>query len=200
MKIEVGKWKTRGGQMATVLKHKGGGWQGTLGGHSISWYSNGDYLGAPQTVHDFDLIAPWEDTPAPEVATVSDAVVEKLLREHCIPAQPKQESMMDVKEGDRVLVEATVIFCPPSGTAVVRLSTGDTANVKSDAIKSVQPAPPEVGDRCEWSGGPPRVLVAHGDDWCLWRSQAGGLEPYTIPLSKMQEVQSFRVIKRREKK
>lgn len=175
MKIEVGKWKTRNGRLAIVTgKHAPAGrWVGQVAdyyGHQ--WFDDGRVLPSG-TPHPLDLISPWEDSQT----------------------QIKSESKMDVNIGDKVTVEG-IVAGKIEDDLFVDFGGENNERIPRSAIKSVEPAPPGVGDRCEWSDGPPRLLIAHGDDWCLWRSQSGGLEPYSLPLSKMQEVKGFRVVKR----
>ncbi len=136
-----------------------------------------------------------------------DAAVE--IIEPTSQTQIKSESKMDVKVGDRVLVEAKVVDVVPEGAVGenhsirVALSSGHIWLHRHE-IKSVEPAPPAVGDTVTWGepGSGDRLIEGFGSDWVLTRaaspnsSMCNKLFCWEMSLSAFASKSGFRVIKR----
>lgn len=189
MIIEVGKWKMRGGKMGVVVRRLGIGWQGTIDGHTVTWFLNGNYTGEPQTVHDFDLISPWEDSKTEDDDSMG------------MRAAPiKSESKMDVSIGDRALVECAISDIDYAED-MVRAEFGPFGHIwlSKDRLKSVEPAPPGVGDSVQWSGSgfPREIWGIQGA--AVWL-QSGDPDGFCDSFERMLTYPGFRVIKRAEPK
>lgn len=171
MKIEVGKaYWTRDGRKAVVTGRMGGFWPwfGSIEGARSSWGEDGWQHRQPSNA---DLIASWEEG--------------------------KQDSKMDVNVGDRVLIEVRVTQVSASGAiAFAPIDPGMGWTVS--AIKSVQPAPPGVGDTLQWNGcGFNRdVFGIHGDKVWIASGEAGG---QIDVLSEIAVRPGFRIVKRASK-
>jgi hypothetical protein len=187
MIIEVGKWKTRDGQRVDVVEAPiiGGSGQylrGVINGVEHTWDRQGRFLWKPAT-HPFDLISPWEAEDKSMVPNFRAFFKERFGRDIDYPVNgtPISSHFQEIADTIAEYVDRTL-------------------GVATSAIKSVEPAPPGVGDRCQWECEPPRVLLAHGDDWSLWRSQSGGLDARSRPLEAIAAFPGFRIIKRAEPK
>lgn len=176
MIIEVGKaYKTRDGRKAIVTGHEPGHvfyiWDGKVGSVATSWDADGFEL-MPSERSARDLISPW-DQPSSNIA----------------------ERKMDVNVGDRVLIEAVVNHVVNGGTRFDAEVNGEKwCALPTVAIKSVEPAPPAVGDTIMLEGSPREWEIIGVDGKHLWikygndRMQAG------------TDWTGFRIVKRREKK
>ena len=180
MKIEVGKsYRTRGGSKAVITDHDPRQpfyvWDGEIDGRTTRWDRNG-FESMPDRPSKSDLIAPWEDTPA----------------------QPKQESMMHVKEGDVILIEARVEQVKTETIYLTPLPRGGGTWIDHEGVKSVQPAPPAVGDTIEWNKRAAVLVEGTGRDWTMVRGfeATATSQVYWQPLCDLSKRPGFRVIKR----
>lgn len=111
----------------------------------------------------------------------------------------KSESKMDVNVGDRVLVEAVVIYATDTGAAI-KMCSGDTANVPRSVIKSVEPASPGVGDIVSWDQERPLEIFGIRNN-NVWREHSDNSEDATCErLAAMLRRPGFHIVKRAEPK
>lgn len=180
MKIEVGQsYRTRDGRKARIVKGNGtddypysGMVHGPNGGTGHVWHGGDGYWTDRLVESHLDLISSWEDSKM----------------------EDKSESKMDVKEGDRVLVEAVVSRVSLDG---VKVKTDDVncVWVKRASIKSVELALPGVGDTVTSSDGltPYTVGEIKGEWLVMWN-------PNGVPLPIMASdfKRHWRIVKRAE--